>query len=444
MSVFPPCFLFVFSSATTVSSVMTITLASSKYVLFLAIIFFFLFSLATFIWTSTIAVYFKPVVKHDHNGEKFLAYLPHSGLSNQRTELENALMLASYLNRTLIVPPAFLGKMRGWHAGDSMDQDMIQKTEPQPWWYRCNDRYALSDGPCHAKSDYISVPWEFLHEYMVKLEIPMRHIRYVSTKKIQKLLTLDDSEIYQHQDTSLYSWNVCDKPKDKCPTVKDGRGHQYENQWVVEDLQKITHTLIQLQGMFGTGRVGVSGRKHLDLRSRVRESLTYKNPIFDAVTASIVNELGGKHNFLAIHVRMGDRQFLGSLENNLAQEMAFLDDELAKMGCKPPSNTNCTSPPKIYMATDARHPRTNADLAPFFKRFPDTAILDDFDHLLSPLDEATEFAQPPQESVLRFMIPIIDSMVPANAKAFMGTPGSTYSTYIGRLHSVYKSSKYYY
>ncbi|CAM0137632.1 hypothetical protein VKS41_003106 [Umbelopsis sp. WA50703] len=277
---------------------------------------------------------------------------------------------------------------------------------------------------------------------MASLNIPMRHIRYVSTKKIQKLLTLDDSEIYNHQDTSLYSWNVCDKPKEQCPAVKNGRGHQYDSQWVVEDLQKIPHTLLQLQGMFGTGRVGVTGRKHLDLRKQVRGALTYKNPIFDAVTASIVNELGGKHTFLAIHVRMGDRQFLGSLVKNLAEEMTFLDKELANMGCHQPSNANCTNPPKIYLATDAKNPRNNAHLAPFFKRFPGAAILSDFNHLLSPLDEAAEVTQPPQKSVLRFMIPIIDSMVPANAKVFMGTPGSTYSTYIGRLHSVYKSTKY--
>ncbi|KAG2171634.1 hypothetical protein INT43_008360 [Umbelopsis isabellina] len=421
---------------------MTITVASPKYVLFLAIIFFFLFSLATFIWASTIAVYFRPIVKYDHNGEKFLAYLPHSGLSNQRNELENALMLAIYLNRTLIVPPAFLGKLPGWHPGNSMDQDMTRKTEPQSWWYRCNDKYAINDGPCNEKTDYLTVPWEFLHEDMIELDIPMRHIRHVSTKKIQKLLSLDDSEIYQQQDKSMYSWVLCDKPRDQCPPVRVGGGNKYDDQWVIEDLQKIPHTLIQLQGMFGSNRVGVSGQEHLELRTKVQEALTYKNPIIDAVTANIVNEMGGKHSYLAVHVRMGNRQFLGNLQNTIAQEIAFLEHELAKMECKQPSSTNCTSPLKIYLATDARNPRTNADLAPLFERFPDAAILDDFSHLLSPLEQAAEVAQPPQESVARFMLPIIESMVSAHAKAFMGTPGSTYSRYIARLHSVYQSSKY--
>ncbi|KAL0579940.1 hypothetical protein ABG067_008594, partial [Albugo candida] len=30
--------------------------------------------------------------------EKYITYLPHSGFHNQRIELENALLLASYLN----------------------------------------------------------------------------------------------------------------------------------------------------------------------------------------------------------------------------------------------------------------------------------------------------------------------------------------------------------
>ncbi|CAG8827001.1 34060_t:CDS:2, partial [Racocetra persica] len=46
--------------------------------------------------------------KYEHlarHEEKFLAYLPHDGFNNQRIELENAIFLAWFLNRTLIIPP---------------------------------------------------------------------------------------------------------------------------------------------------------------------------------------------------------------------------------------------------------------------------------------------------------------------------------------------------
>ena len=42
--------------------------------------------------------------------EKLLSYLPHSGFHNQRIALENALVLARLLNRTLFVPPIRFGR----------------------------------------------------------------------------------------------------------------------------------------------------------------------------------------------------------------------------------------------------------------------------------------------------------------------------------------------
>src|SRR5690554_1218960 len=46
------------------------------------------------------------------DGERFLAYLPHSGFHNQLVTLENALLLAAYLNRTLLLPPLHLSHKR--------------------------------------------------------------------------------------------------------------------------------------------------------------------------------------------------------------------------------------------------------------------------------------------------------------------------------------------
>ncbi|CAG8799593.1 21516_t:CDS:2 [Gigaspora margarita] len=42
--------------------------------------------------------------------EKYLTYLPHSGFHNQRISLINAIFLAWFLNRTLIIPPLLLYK----------------------------------------------------------------------------------------------------------------------------------------------------------------------------------------------------------------------------------------------------------------------------------------------------------------------------------------------
>ncbi|KAH8548385.1 hypothetical protein BGW37DRAFT_506996 [Umbelopsis sp. PMI_123] len=416
-----------------------------RYILMVATAIIFLCSMATFLWDSTISVHiykYTQVIKIDHNGEKFLSYLPHSGLSNQRTELENALLLASYLNRTLILPPAFLGHIRGWQAKDHLFYYMNSLTKPQPWWNRCNDKLGLADGPCHSKGDYATVPWEFLHSDINNLEIPMRSIRHVSLDNIKSMLTLSDDEVYVQHDTTMYSWQLCDKPKDRCPPLNSGGGHVYEQQWTIEDMKEIDKPLIQLQGVFGTGRVSVSQRNHGKLRTKIREALIYRNPAMEQVTEMIANQLGGKHNYFSIHVRMGDRQFKGSLRKHVEEQIEFLQKAQSEFTNSTTNSTCETNDFKIYVATDAKNPRASPELAAIFERFPCANVLGDYIDLLSPLEYEANLFQPPQKSIVKFLIPIIDAMVAANAKGFMGTPGSTFSAYINRLHSAYHKTNY--
>ncbi|CAN1259024.1 O-fucosyltransferase 30 [Linum perenne] len=44
-------------------------------------------------------------IRTSFEGEKFMWYAPHSGFSNQQSELKNAILMAGILNRTLVVPP---------------------------------------------------------------------------------------------------------------------------------------------------------------------------------------------------------------------------------------------------------------------------------------------------------------------------------------------------
>ncbi|GAA5898596.1 hypothetical protein JCM6882_000875 [Rhodosporidiobolus microsporus] len=54
--------------------------------------------------------------------ERFVGYLPHSGFHNQRSALTNALFLAALLNRTLLVPPVWIG----WPPGLEYYEDLQQ------------------------------------------------------------------------------------------------------------------------------------------------------------------------------------------------------------------------------------------------------------------------------------------------------------------------------
>lgn len=87
-----------------------------------------------------------PIIRRD--GTKYLSYLPHSGVHNQRIALENALTLARLLNRTLLVPPIRLGRrpMR-YLAFDSLERSL-----------RLSGSEGL--GHCGDVPHYISLPVE--------------------------------------------------------------------------------------------------------------------------------------------------------------------------------------------------------------------------------------------------------------------------------------------
>ncbi|XP_039141361.1 O-fucosyltransferase 30 [Dioscorea cayenensis subsp. rotundata] len=81
----------------------------------LLLIFIFV-AIAFLLFASSTSKPFKPVLPFsqtpqcavespDLSGKRFLWYAPHSGFSNQLSELKNAILIAGILNRTLIMPP---------------------------------------------------------------------------------------------------------------------------------------------------------------------------------------------------------------------------------------------------------------------------------------------------------------------------------------------------
>ncbi|KAG0333682.1 hypothetical protein BG000_008955 [Podila horticola] len=61
--------------------------------------------------------------------EKYLTFLPHSGFHNQRSELENALVLARLLNRTLIIPKVYLGPPMPWLTFNLLHSRLLYQTK---------------------------------------------------------------------------------------------------------------------------------------------------------------------------------------------------------------------------------------------------------------------------------------------------------------------------
>ena len=93
----------------------------------------------------------------------FLRYYAHSQFNNQRIELEHALVLAVLLNRTLVVPPFYIGKFRelGWWPPHNRTRYSDVYT-PVPGW-QMPDPPAVAV-PHHYLLNFENVPGKWITE----------------------------------------------------------------------------------------------------------------------------------------------------------------------------------------------------------------------------------------------------------------------------------------
>lgn len=104
-----------------------------------------------------------PTNEADVEGMRYLAYSPHSGLHNQRIALENAIVLAQLLNRTLLLPPLRLGKPLRWANNEAL-QDRLTKPSYVPSSVCSRNRLGAEDyRECTSRrAEFSELSWDWL------------------------------------------------------------------------------------------------------------------------------------------------------------------------------------------------------------------------------------------------------------------------------------------
>jgi hypothetical protein len=93
----------------------------------------------------------------------------------------------------------------------------------------------------------------------------------------------------------------------------------------------------------------------------------------------------------------------------------------------------------LYIATDIPKPRHHPLLQKIFRVFPCVFTLDDFNELdqIKRLEVVKE-----RVKLETFLIPMVDAIISAHGHTFMGTPHSTFTSYIERqLHPIYNGKQ---
>ncbi|KAF9105703.1 hypothetical protein BGX27_009498, partial [Mortierella sp. AM989] len=326
-------------------------------------------------------------------GEKFLAYLPHSGFHNQLITLENAIRLAAYLNRTLLLPPLYLSNKRQalvwkeppvllaqWADRNRTNVDYCREINPTGWPRKTRkQREAMSEEErktereCLFYHTWTSTPWTYFYNIPKLLSESMDvtdskdPIRVfdrpiMSLAWLQEHLNIKDpsKEIYFVEDTSRYSYRIVDDSETDYG-VKPGTGEdnvkdptlgsltpklnayitRYEKELLLTDLQARPEKVLHFGSLFASDRVEARSEKHQALKSFITHGMDLWNQgILDATSLAEkqMNEWSKQTGraapeFFGVHFRTEDGIFEKLAPKNLERITSWLG-EMVKLDRK--------------------------------------------------------------------------------------------------------------
>ncbi|KAI7898375.1 CigA protein [Cokeromyces recurvatus] len=244
--------------------------------------------------------------------EKYLSYLPHSGFHNQRIELENALLLATYLNRTLLVPPVFLASpAMPWLRYEKLYERLLFQTKNGlDHCVKIYDAALPLPSECLNNFRWTNVPWTFFYNMSAIQENTGAPLIFRSGLDYEwlyqsrhELGRIREDDIYFFKDMSPYEYQIHDDESLDLPLDR------FNYRIDLTSLEKIEHRVLHFGSLFGSYRVLAETEEHIQLLRNIRSNMIFANPVLSTATKRIVQQLGGANNFVGMHVRVGDGIF---------------------------------------------------------------------------------------------------------------------------------------
>ncbi|KAF8435832.1 hypothetical protein L210DRAFT_3550755 [Boletus edulis BED1] len=421
----------------------------------------------------------------------YLAYLPHSGLHNQRIALENALTLAYLLNRTLLVPPARLGPKTLRYVRSSTLARMLRLSDKRQGRGHCAriPQDVPQPDECVDYMAYTFIPWAWLVDLQpLKAQQGLVQVLNGTAEWIEEMLDVRRNETLLLHDTEPYQYQFVDTPA----PVREG--DKYLHTIHVDTLAAAPQRLIQLGTLFGSSRLRLRKTENRRVRGERRRHMVFANAALTFAAAQIRGTLGG--TYVGAHVRVGDGRFQkGTRESvrviwwklvwdvlGVNTQMAFElekrisskigadgEDEDGDMGERPPEmirppeipadvpslrvphsplpplpetfspKLSCRSPlhtmpglrrlnVPLFIATDAPDGLDDSVLAPLIRAFPCTFTLESFKAETAHLEGLRNGYDGVR--LVGYLAPMVDALVMGGAWGVVGTEGSTFSRYV--------------
>ncbi|KAF8937273.1 hypothetical protein EDD21DRAFT_120223 [Dissophora ornata] len=331
------------------------------------------------------------------NQELFLGYVPHSGFHNQRIELQNALRLAAYLNRTLLLPPlfSFAKSLKiGWSPPSVMLTRWSQLTREYSQSCRNLDPTQLAPitlreysamtpeervRDCTVYHSWTLTPWTYVFDIqkviqgVVGIGGQTEPIRVFDRSNVtiawmaEHLGITDlDKEVYWLNETSQYDFEILDDSEADYNLHPEATSYpeilrEYGQGLLLSDLKARPERVVHFGSLFGSDRIKASSQAHVELQHYIDASLDIWNQkIFDAtkVAGSQIEKwrvltARAAPGFLGAHIRVENKAFINDAGQNLELLAQWLRN-MTNLDQKP--STNNTSSIQQPAPTQAQLP----------------------------------------------------------------------------------------
>ncbi|CAO3643210.1 unnamed protein product [Cunninghamella echinulata] len=292
-----------------------------------------------------------PIVNRFNDDEKYITFFTHSGFQNQLIQVENGILLAWYLNRTLILPKALLGEPFGWSYFKKLElehrlrdtttsEDCEEyKQDIERWNINCPNRNNYAMIPF---DDIFDLSWAKQHvKIIVREETNEQWLRstlniHTSTTKAgtattattleeeenQKDINIGsyvDGDILYFKGGTRYDWRIFDTPR------KSQRLGKYQEALNIYELRRRKEKLIHFTSLFGSGKLPIRRPEHYEFLRSLQRSITYRHPAVLQMSDFIIHQLGGAGNYIGLHVRSGDGWFVNALPDTLRTIVSQID-----------------------------------------------------------------------------------------------------------------------
>ncbi|KAF9907372.1 hypothetical protein EC991_011021 [Linnemannia zychae] len=313
-------------------------------------------------------------------GERFLAYLPHSGFHNQLITLENALRLAVSLNRTLLLPPLYLSHkkqalvwkeppilLKQWSDRNRTGVEYCRTIEPATWPRKnrkqreaMTDQERTTELQCQFYHLWTTTPWTYFYDIPKVLSdvvgvggetTPIRVFSrpVITMEWLKEHLHIQDlqKEMYFFNDTSRYEYLIKDdsevdygvKPGDEedhatlIPETIAASG-KFSKHLLLTDLQRRPEKILHFGSLFATDRFETRSQRQKDLKLYISKSMNLWNQaILDATQMAedqidVWSKEAGRlaPGFLGVHFRTEDGIFEKGAPMNLQRIVSWLGE----------------------------------------------------------------------------------------------------------------------